>query len=288
MINIKYIHTFLTIVDEGGFISAAQKLHKTQPTITTTIKQLESLLGFELFDRASYRIRLTASGERFYAEVKSFLEGYTDFESKVDLIKQGIESNIHIDWDIALDFKPYIPAINELAALYPQTRIHLENHQFSACKKRLLSKQTDLCLAVYDGSHPDIDSFPLIDIYMVAVSNPQYFFANKAQLLMQIMIAGTQESLLELGVPPLSTKHPRCLVKDMHTAKALILSGLGVGRLPEHFIKEELDSGELIALPEDQFAKAKMTIHCMRLRDSNPEAFAKTFWDSLYTRVSSL
>ncbi|QBR82915.1 LysR family transcriptional regulator [Legionella israelensis] len=281
MINIKYMKTFLTIVDEGSFISAAQKLHKTQPTITATIKQLESLLGFELFDRSSYHIKLTGSGERFYSEVKLFFKEYAEFESKIDLIKQGIESNIHIDWDIALDFKPYIFAINQLAVLYPQTRIYLENHHFSECKKRLLSKKTDLCLAVYDESHPNIYCVPLIDINMMAVSNPQYFSANKDKLLMQIMIGGTQQPLAELGISPLSAKHPRCLVKDMHTAKELIISGLGVGRLPEHFVKEELTSGELIALPEDQFAKARMTIYCMRLKDKKPEAFAEKLWNSL-------
>lgn len=281
MINLKHLQTFLTIVDEGGFISAAQKLHKSQPTITATIKQLETLLGFDLFDRSSYYIKLTPSGERFYDEAQTLMTNYVTFEHRVDLIQHGIEANVHIDWDIALDFTPYITLLDALSEQYPQTRIHLENHHFSACKKRLLTGDTDLCLAVYEQQAPNIESFPIAKITMIAVSNPEYYAAHKNNVLMQIMIGGTQEPLSQLGVIPLSPNAPRCLVKDMHTAKALILSSLGVGRLPEHLIRDELASGELIALPKKHFAPAAMSIHCMRIKEKALGQFATSLWESL-------
>lgn len=40
--ELKYLQTFRTIVDEGGFSKAAKKLNYTQSTITFQMGQLES------------------------------------------------------------------------------------------------------------------------------------------------------------------------------------------------------------------------------------------------------
>ena len=281
MMNMAYLKVFITIVESGGFISAAQKLHRSQPTLTATIKQLEALLGFALFDRKSYKSKLTPSGERFYVEAKKLMDEYLNFESRVDYISQGIETSVHIDWDIALDFKPYIPVINFLAKQYPKTSIQLQNHDFSNCRNRLLQEQTDLCLAAYDRSNAFIECFPLKKIKLIAVSNPDYYQANKDHSFMHIMVADTIEPLAQLGISPLSEHHPQCLVRDMHMSKELILSGLGLGRLPEHLIKEHIASGLLLALPEKQFSSATITIYCMRLKNKPSGNFIMQFWDTL-------
>jgi hypothetical protein len=43
--------TFLTVVEAGNFISAAERLHVSQSTVSTRIHTLEDLLGCVLFVR---------------------------------------------------------------------------------------------------------------------------------------------------------------------------------------------------------------------------------------------
>lgn len=61
---------FLTaVVEYGGVIKAAERLHLSQPTISAGLKALEQELGQPLFDRASQAsraLRLTPAGRRFY------------------------------------------------------------------------------------------------------------------------------------------------------------------------------------------------------------------------------
>lgn len=49
--DLKYLYTFRTIVDEGGFNKAAQKLNYTQSTITFQMNQLEQELSTCLFEK---------------------------------------------------------------------------------------------------------------------------------------------------------------------------------------------------------------------------------------------
>ncbi|TOM56270.1 LysR family transcriptional regulator, partial [Vibrio parahaemolyticus] len=45
------IVSFVAVVEEGSFSSAARKLEKSQSTVSTAVQNLESDLGFNLFNR---------------------------------------------------------------------------------------------------------------------------------------------------------------------------------------------------------------------------------------------
>ena len=61
--DLKYLNTFRTIVEEGGFSKAAEKLNYTQSAITFQMGQLEGELGTKLFEKVGKRMLLTQAGE---------------------------------------------------------------------------------------------------------------------------------------------------------------------------------------------------------------------------------
>lgn len=68
--NFTDLQIFKAVVDEGGIVKAAHKLHRVPSNITTRIKQLESAVGIPLFHRDRQRLHLSPSGELLvgYAE----------------------------------------------------------------------------------------------------------------------------------------------------------------------------------------------------------------------------
>ena len=60
--ELKYLETFRTIVEEGGFSKAAKKLGYTQSAITFQVDQLEAELSVRLFDKIGRRMVLTKAG----------------------------------------------------------------------------------------------------------------------------------------------------------------------------------------------------------------------------------
>jgi DNA-binding transcriptional LysR family regulator len=54
---------FKTVVEEGGIVRAAHKLHRVPSGVTTRIQQLERSIGAQLFLRDKQRLHLTPSGE---------------------------------------------------------------------------------------------------------------------------------------------------------------------------------------------------------------------------------
>ena len=57
--------TFLTVITAGNFISAAERLHVSQSTVSTRIHTLEDQLGCTLFVRNKAGTTLTSAGRQF-------------------------------------------------------------------------------------------------------------------------------------------------------------------------------------------------------------------------------
>ncbi|MFG2447300.1 LysR family transcriptional regulator [Nocardia fluminea] len=60
--ELRQLRYFVTIVDEGGFTRAAERLHLTQPGLSTQLRQLERELGQRLLDRGARTVTLTEVG----------------------------------------------------------------------------------------------------------------------------------------------------------------------------------------------------------------------------------
>lgn len=64
-VEVRHLRAFTAVATSRSFTRAAEQLFITQPALTRTIRQLESLLGGALIDRNTHPISLTPAGEEF-------------------------------------------------------------------------------------------------------------------------------------------------------------------------------------------------------------------------------
>ncbi|MFC3608910.1 pca operon transcription factor PcaQ [Stutzerimonas tarimensis] len=101
--RIKYRHLlcFLEIARQGSFARAADGLAVTQPAVSKTLKELEQLLGTQLFERGKTGVSLTAAGSAFlrYAgpSVQALREGVRSLregEHEAGMVRLGALSTV--------------------------------------------------------------------------------------------------------------------------------------------------------------------------------------------------
>lgn len=68
------LNTFATAAERLSFQAAADLLHVTPSAVSHQIRNLEALLGYPLFDRVDKGIRLTARGQRLFADIRDPLK----------------------------------------------------------------------------------------------------------------------------------------------------------------------------------------------------------------------
>lgn len=82
--EIREIIYIKAIADFSNLTKAAEYLHITQPSLSQSLKSIESRLGVTLFNRTKRGMLLTEYGERFVEDASSLLASYHEFIDKIE------------------------------------------------------------------------------------------------------------------------------------------------------------------------------------------------------------
>ena len=96
MIPTRELQYFLTIVQEGSILAAAQTLHMAQPPLSRSIKQLEETLGCKLFERGPRKITLTAAGKIFQNRAEQMMKLMSTTLTEVKEFQAGNQGTLSI------------------------------------------------------------------------------------------------------------------------------------------------------------------------------------------------
>ena len=87
--NFRQLHTFVLIAESGGFASAGERLHLSQPAASRQIQALEAELGIPLFDRISRRLKLTSEGEDLLRRSRVLLQDAESLAERARALRSG-------------------------------------------------------------------------------------------------------------------------------------------------------------------------------------------------------
>ena len=62
--ELRTVHYFLIVANEGNITKAANRIHITQPTLSRQLMQLEEELGVTLFERGKNNIIMTEANRK--------------------------------------------------------------------------------------------------------------------------------------------------------------------------------------------------------------------------------
>jgi len=82
-LRLRQIYYFLEVVKSGAFLRASERLHVSQPALTTAVHKLEEMLGSKLLTRGHSGVRLTQSGKIFHASAQSIMQEYLATKSRL-------------------------------------------------------------------------------------------------------------------------------------------------------------------------------------------------------------
>src|ERR1700730_10043941 len=137
---------FEAVVSEGSFQAAAEKLLRSQPSVSSSVKNLEGQLQLNLLDRSGYRVNLTAAGRAFYERTRVFLQEAKRLRDHATQLAMGEESELRV---VIGDLSPLPETLGLLRSFFdrcPGTRLHLHFEAIAGPWERLLDDEADLIL----------------------------------------------------------------------------------------------------------------------------------------------
>lgn len=84
--ELRQLRYFVTVVDEGSFTRAAERLFVAQPGVSAQIRRLEAELGQTLLDRSGPSVRPTSAGTALLAHARDALAAVQHGRDSVDAV----------------------------------------------------------------------------------------------------------------------------------------------------------------------------------------------------------
>ncbi|MEH7237799.1 LysR family transcriptional regulator [Bacillus sp. JJ1562] len=94
--ELKDLRYFIEVVDYGSFTKAAVNTYISQPTLSKSIKKLETELKVELFERSTRKLILTDAGEIVYKQATKILGATNELHTLLDDLMNLPTGNIKI------------------------------------------------------------------------------------------------------------------------------------------------------------------------------------------------
>ena len=285
------ILTLEAILQSGSFKSAADKLHKSQPSISMAIKKLEEEYGILLFSREEYRPQLTAEGKLFYERAKKVLEGMRELEELGKQLGRGEEAEIKVSIDAISPLPLILKFLRKFFERHPRTRLQIRFEVLNGTVERLEDDEVDLAITSIYDDHKSFQSLLLTEVRLIPVMHKELYkrlsksfkTPNLTDEILrtetQVILADSARRLPKIDSGVLSQGKSITLT-ELSFKKEMILQGLGWGGLPYETIKDELKDKTLVPLKTNNIKERKASIHVLRKQNRAYGPVMKELWES--------
>jgi DNA-binding transcriptional LysR family regulator len=159
MDRIKAAEVFVSIVEQGSLVGAAQALDMSRSMVTRYLAEMEQWASAQLVHRSTRKLTLTAAGEKAFSHCRSLLELAKEVSTPLeqDLVAAP-EGTIRISCSqfVAEDLLPQV--VDAFLDDYPKVRIdvHVSNQV-----THLVEDRIDLAIRITNELDPNLIARPL-------------------------------------------------------------------------------------------------------------------------------
>lgn len=291
--ELKYLKTIKTILEEGSFQKAAQKLNYTQSTITFQVQQTEQDLNVKLFEKIGRRMQLTQAGRDLMPKIDTILEVSRQIESYGEDTEK-IRGNLTVAMPETLLSYKMQPVIQAFRQQAPEVRLSLQALNCYEIRDRVQNGSVDL------GVHYDVSGFgnaliqnKLFNFSLALVCSPllnstgpaflsehnqeiTVLFSDRNSIYQKIFDKYLKENNITIG--------NTIELASTEAIKKCTESNLGISILPLFAVQEELCRHQLSIIPtpfENQPLTAVYSYHKNKWRSPAITLFIKILNEKL-------
>ncbi len=248
--DLSELQVFLTVAREGSFSRAAERLYRTQPAVSLTIRKLEDGLGQPLFVRGARPVRMTDAGTllRDYAErlinlrdeVKKGLSELTGL-NRGELSLGVNESSIHA----------LLPALGQFRKLHPGIQIRVHRMFSRDIPHEVLNYRLDLGAVSFVPREAQLQAMEILKDELTLVVPPKHPLAKRKEvdvtdLENESFVAHSVESpfrrrVIELFGRNRTTLNMPIEMPTIESIKRFVQMGMGVAIVPRMCVRWEVE-----------------------------------------------
>lgn len=252
------LEVFLAVAEEKSFSRAGERLRRTQPAISSAIKQLEEQLGDPLFDRMGKSVRLTASGELLADYAGRLLRLREEAVLALGELRGLNRGKLRLGANETTCLYVLPEVLAAFKQAYPQIQVNIHRAITRQVTERVVEGTLDFGIVTLPIKNPRLEVITIHRDEMALIVGPTHALASRRSVKMKDLEnepfilhrvgTTTRERLVKHfdggGVKITVTME----LASIETIKRFVSIGMGISIVPRLCIAREVEDGSLRAL----------------------------------------
>jgi len=261
---------FVRVVEEGGFSAAARVLGVTPSAVSKLIGRLEDRLGARLLHRTTRSFNVTHEGVAFYQRSVRILRDIEEAEDAIIQSRSAPRGTLKVNAAVAFATHQIVPLLPEFLELYPELHIELT---VTDRVVDLIEEGVDVAIRIGARVDSSLISRQLAEDRRLICAAPSYIDRHGAprtpdELADHNCLAwmANQGGLNDWPFagpdgPYTVTVSGNAEVNSGETLHEMALAGLGLARMAEFRVGDDIKSGRLVPVLLDHHRAEPLPIH---------------------------
>ncbi len=259
-LTLHQLRLLLAVTREGSISRAAQRLHLTQPTLSTQLRQLAEQVGLPLFERVGRRLHLTPAGEVVVASATRLEQELELLDDTLAELRGDIGGRLRLA--VVSTAETFIPRLlGEFRRERPAVDVSLVVLNRDAVLRRLADNLDDLYIMSRPPLAPPVVATPFLANPLVVIAAADHALASLRSVALSTLAdeefvlrepgSGTRQAAEVFFASHGLTLRPRLELGSNEAVRQAVAGGLGLSLMSAHALAHAADEGIVVLAVED-------------------------------------
>lgn len=284
------MQVLLAVVDEGSLSAGSRKLRAPLPSVSRKVAELERHLGTRLLIRTSRNIQLTDAGRDYVEAVRQIVEQIKDAELRASGEYEVPRGELRITTTMEFGRSTVLPLAYEFLSEHAEISLSVLSTNRNV---ELVEEQIDIGIRIGHLADSALYAVKIGEVRLLTCASPEYLERKGRPQSPEDL---TGHDAVEFGhyrrawiFDGSGTRHEvqanvRVHANDATAACRAAVQGLGITRLPNFMIIDDLRSGTLVEILEDH-APQPTPVHLVYVKQGLLPLKVRAFIDWMTPRL---
>ncbi|HEV3139808.1 MAG TPA: LysR family transcriptional regulator [Vicinamibacterales bacterium] len=265
---------FLAVVEERTFTRAAERVGRTQPAISQSIKKLEDEIGAPLFARDLHDVSLTEAGKVLVEYARKMVRARDEAMREVGALKTLKTGTLNIAAHESAAVYLLPAPLRAYLTRFPDVKVGIFRSRLTEIPRQVLDREVDVGFVKDEPGFRELKSIDVHVDEMVLVASPAHPLVGRQkvrvrdlggeQFVLHHLCSTTEQKILKL----FDEHSTRCRIVaelfSFENIKSFVLAEVGMAIVPRITVAQELREGTLIQIPVTELHMPRRTLMIYR------------------------
>ena len=265
---------FLAIVEERTFTRAAERVSRTQPAVSQSIKKLEEEIGASLFARDVHEVTLTEAGRVLAEYARRMVRLRNEAVRQVSELRTLKAGTLTISAHEAAAVYLLPAPLRAYLESFPNIKIGIHRSPLAEIPRQVMDREVDVGFVKDEPAFHELNSVEVHTDEMVLVASPRHPLAARTgvrvrdlaseQLVLHHLCTATADRILRLFEQHATPCHVVAELWSFENVKNFVQEDVGVAIVPGVTVQREIENGTLVRIGLEELSMPRRTLMIYR------------------------